>query len=309
MMVFVFDHVEQNNTENTDFYDGTLPSPLLRRDGSFDFAFGSVSHVTVRYKSSFWFDVTAFKLDSLCVCLCSALDWCFWLWIWKCCEIKLSSAFYLFVFDVFLLLSLYNDNTICGKKHYIYLRPLYLFAAQRLHWKAAAHKQHNHHRRCVSCSRALSKHSCQNITSDDERQGDSAPVTELSMLPHSLLDINKACALAQEVSLCQLHVHLSNKNSYILGSVEGDSASVNCLWCLVREFVLENMTEDGNLCICIVGKRGTVSEAQYRLFSYRKRIMGRFSICALKRSCALVFSHHVINCQSSITMLKKASTL
>lgn len=134
-----------------------------------------------------------------------------------------------------------NDNTICGKKHYIYLRLPHLLAAQRLHWKAAAHKQHNHHRRCVSRSRALSKHSCQNITSDDERQGDSAPVTELSMLPHSLLDINKACALAQEVSLCQLHIHLSTQKLIHTWLCWGRFwiASVKCLWYLVKEFVLE----------------------------------------------------------------------
>lgn len=127
------------------------------------------------------------------------------------------------------------------KKHYIYLRLPHLLAAQQLHWKAAAHKQHNHHRRCVSRSRALSKHSCQNITSDDERQGDSAPVTELSMLPHSLLDINKACAFAQEVSLCQLHIHLSKQKLILTWLCWGRFwiASVKCLWYLAIEFVLE----------------------------------------------------------------------
>lgn len=153
------------------------------------------------------------------------------------------------------------------------------FAAQRLHWKAAAHKQHNHHWRCVSRSRALSKHSCQNITSNDERQGDSAPVTELSMLPHSLPDINKACTLSQEVSFCQLHIHLSKQKLIHTWLCWGRFwiASVKCLGCLVTESVTENMTateeilrfsyggEDGSLYIFINGRSVRVNKAQYGL--------------------------------------------
>jgi len=36
------------------------------------------------------------------------------------------------------------------------------------------------------------------------------------MLPHSLLDINKACALAQEVSLCQLLIYICQNKTFAL---------------------------------------------------------------------------------------------
>ncbi len=158
------------------------------------------------------------------------------------------------------------------------------FTAQWLHRKAAAHKQHNHHWQCVSRSPARSKHSCQNTTSNDERQGDSAPVTELSMLPHFRPDINKACTLSQKVSFCQLHIHLSKKTCIHTWFCWRRFwiASVKCLGCLVTESVMENLTaaeeilrfsyggEDDSLYIFIKGRSVRVDKAQSDYMHFEK---------------------------------------